>query len=104
MKSIAQIAQSLVYGDRRKSYDHPARNFKRIADAWTWWIQSKYGKKWRGRFDLEDVAALNMLQKLARLAFGFKRDSLVDVDGYAETWDIVHTFKEKMKRRAPWKK
>jgi len=75
-ESILQEAERLVYGDRQQSYAHPLPDMTRT------------GKLWAPLLGLEEVSAeqvaLCMIAlKLSRLCENYKRDSLVDVAGYA---------------------
>lgn len=80
--SVLEEAQSIIYGDREKTYGHPAKNLKTIANMWTAYMNNLDD----GNFNLtaKDVAAMMMLVKVARFANDpSHRDNLVDVCGYA---------------------
>jgi hypothetical protein len=80
--SVLEEAQSIVYGDREKTYGHPAKNLKTIASMWTAYMNNMDD----GNFSVtaKDVAAMMMLVKVARFANDpSHRDNLVDVCGYA---------------------
>lgn len=74
-------AFDLVTGDRQKSYDHPARNFDRIARLWSVALDKE--------ISAEDVAVCMVLVKIARQVHAPKRDNLVDAIGYLLTLEAV---------------
>jgi hypothetical protein len=74
-------AENLIRGDRQKDYGHPKVNFQRIGDAWQAYLLER---------DLaerpltpHDVASLMIILKAVRNAEGYKRDTAVDIGGYA---------------------
>jgi hypothetical protein len=80
--SVLEEAQAIIYGDREKTYGHPAKNLKTIASMWTAYMNNMDD----GNFNVtaKDVAAMMMLVKVARFANDpSHRDNLVDVCGYA---------------------
>lgn len=80
--SVLEEAQTIVYGDREKTYGHPAKNLKTIASMWSAYMNNMDD----GNFNItaKDVAAMMMLVKVARFANDpSHRDNLVDVCGYA---------------------
>jgi Domain of unknown function (DUF6378) len=80
--SVLEEAQTIIYGDREKTYGHPAKNLKTIASMWTAYMNNMDD----GNFNVtaKDVAAMMMLVKVARFANDpSHRDNLVDVCGYA---------------------
>ena len=80
--SILEEAQTIIYGDREKTYGHPAKNLKTIANMWNAYMNNMDD----GNFTItaKDVAAMMMLVKVARFANDpSHRDNLVDVCGYA---------------------
>jgi hypothetical protein len=80
--SVLEEAQNIIYGDREKTYGHPAKNLKTIATMWSAYMNNMDD----GNFTLtaKDVAAMMMLVKVARFANDpSHRDNLVDVCGYA---------------------
>lgn len=74
-------AYQLVTGDRQKAYDHPARNFDRIARLWSVALDKD--------ITAEDVAVCMVLVKIARQVHSPKRDNLVDAIGYLLTLEAV---------------
>lgn len=80
-ETILEEAQRIVYGDREQTYGHPAKNFEITRNLWNDWIDGRYP----GNdivFDVNDVAMMMVLLKVARQAHGDKRDNLVDACGY----------------------
>lgn len=81
--SILDEAKAIIYGDREATYGDPGKNLTAIAAMWTAYIRSRY-PGYVVTVTSEDVAALMMLLKVARLAnTPGHRDSLVDLCGYA---------------------
>lgn len=80
-KSLLDEAYTLVTGDRQKDYDHPARNFDRIARLWSVALDKEVTP--------EDVAVCMVLVKIARQLHAPKRDSTVDAIGYLLTLEAV---------------
>lgn len=82
--SILDEAKDLVHGPRAAAYDHPSRNFQRIANL----FNALYPN--RPAMTSTDVAMFMICVKLSREAHLHKRDNLVDMAGYAETIDMIH--------------
>jgi Domain of unknown function (DUF6378) len=79
-ENVLQEAQRIIYGDREKTYGHPAKNLKVIAEMWNAYI----GDQICFCFQPKDVAVMMILLKTARLANDINhRDSIVDICGYA---------------------
>lgn len=75
-------AGQCVNGDREQDYGSPERNFMTIASLWNAYIMAGSGSTFR--FEPEDVAAMLILLKVARIASGRgKDDNWVDIAGYA---------------------
>ena len=74
-------AYNLVTGDRQKDYDHPARNFDRIARLWSVALDKDITP--------EDVAVCMVLVKIAREVHAPKRDNRVDAVGYLLTLEAL---------------
>jgi hypothetical protein len=73
--NILEEAQSIIYGDREKTYGHPAKNLLNIAKLWTTYLDKEV--------TAQDVATMMVLLKIARLMNQpDHRDSLVDSAGY----------------------
>lgn len=83
-ETVAQEAQRLVMGDRRKDYGDVRDSFERIAGLWNahLGVGSEPGKL-RSRITAQDVAMMMVLMKVSRNCGKSKRDNLVDIAGYA---------------------
>ena len=69
-------------GDRAQDYGDATESFKRIAALWT---------AWKGvEFTPWDVAQMMILLKVSRAKTSRKRDTLVDIIGYAECAEKVN--------------
>jgi hypothetical protein len=87
-RSILVEADDLINGARQKAYDHPKDNFLRTANLWNALLVDKLVDD--ARITEEEVALLMILVKMARLqASPDHRDSLVDIAGYAGTYEKV---------------
>lgn len=78
----------IVHKDRNANHGNPEDNFAQIAELWTVYWQSKCRNQDNSPnftdFDSADVAIMNMLIKVARLAKNpTHHDSAVDIAGYA---------------------
>ena len=73
--NILDEANSIIYGDREKTYGNPAKNLNNIANFWSVYLDLE--------ISAQDVAQMMVLLKLARLInTPNHRDSLVDAVGY----------------------
>jgi hypothetical protein len=80
--SVLAEAETIIYGDREKTYGHPAKNLKTIANMWNAYLNNMDDANFN--VSAKDVAAMMMLVKVARFANDpSHRDNLVDVCGYA---------------------
>lgn len=82
---ILEQAHKCVCGDRDEQYGSPEQSFGAIADFWGAYLCARGCEFPRG-FPLspEDVAAMMVLLKMARVATGsHSADSWVDAAGYA---------------------
>jgi hypothetical protein len=78
--SVLKEANTIIYGDREKTYGHPSKNLDTIAKMWNAYFNA-IGKR---DLNSKDVASLMILLKTARLANDpTHRDSVVDICGYA---------------------
>lgn len=83
--NILEEAKSIIYGDREKTYGHPAKNLENIASFWSIYLNNE--------ISAQDVATMMVLLKLARLMNQPNhRDSLVDSVGYLA---LIERIKEK---------
>jgi len=79
--SVLKEANSIINGDREKTYGHPAKNLKTIATMWDAYLKAR---KYSDAVTPKDVAAMMVLVKVARFANDpDHRDNLVDMCGYA---------------------
>ena len=79
-ETVLSEANRIIYGDREKTYGHPAKNLKVIAEMWNAYI----GDQICFCFQPKDVAVMMILLKTARLANDINhRNSIVDICGYA---------------------
>jgi hypothetical protein len=93
-ETILQEAQRLVHGDRQGSYGHPLDNHSCTATMVDAYLLRKPGPT-RGPLDAEDIAIINILQKVSRSANGQKRDTVVDIAGYAENLQMIAEERER---------
>lgn len=84
-ESVLLEAQALVHGDRQRAYGHPLDDFSRTATL----VNALLAKKLAVPLDAADVATILVCVKLSRQVNAPKRDNLVDLAGYAETWQMV---------------
>ena len=80
-KSIAQIADSIMHGDREEHYGRPSDNYGHLAELWNAYIHRKTGK--RIELSAKDCLMMMLLLKINREAKIPKRDNLIDIIGYA---------------------
>ena len=79
--SVLKEANSIINGDREKTYGHPAKNLKTIATMWDAYLNAR---RHSDPVTPKDVAAMMVLVKVARFANDpDHRDNLVDMCGYA---------------------
>ena len=84
--TVLKEAHAIIYGDREKTYGHPAKNLRTIAQMWTSYLVAANAIDPEGGAEVtaKDVAAVMMLVKVARFANDpTHRDNLVDICGYA---------------------
>lgn len=74
--SITEEAKTIVAGDRASDYGDANESFARIAKLWSAYIGAAI-TPW-------DVAQMMILLKVSRAKTSRKRDTLVDIVGYAE--------------------
>lgn len=78
--TILQQAQDLVYGPREQEYAHPSVDASRFVDL----LNALYKDKLREPFEPADYARIMLLVKLGRSRQMLKRDTIIDMAGYAE--------------------
>ena len=82
--NVLEEAQDIIYGDRERTYGHPAKNLNCIADMWNSYLMSRFDEELPKLLNAKDVAVMMVLLKASRLANDPNhRDSLVDICGYA---------------------
>lgn len=86
-RACLEAAIAACCGDRALNYGKPEDNFKRIAMLWTAWFSIRppavYPQELLS-FSSFDVAVMNILLKIARLAnTPSHADSWIDIAGYA---------------------
>lgn len=77
---IVSEAVSVVSGDRQGDYGDAAQSFSRIAELWSAYLDEKVNAP----ISSKDVAAMMILLKLSRSKTSDKRDTWIDVIGYAQ--------------------
>lgn len=77
MKTVLEEAKEIIYGDREKTYGHPAKNLEAIANLWNAYLTGKQS------LGAQDVCMMMILMKVARQKNGYLRDNLTDICGYA---------------------
>lgn len=87
-ENVAETAMRLVGGDRQDQYGHPIDDFTRTAGV----INALFGTE----FEARDIPTLMIAVKLSRMIQSpEKRDSLVDLVGYALTREMVAEKEER---------
>lgn len=87
-EDILTETKKCICGDRDEQYGKPERSFYAIASMWNSYLYARglfenKTKKWKG-IKPEDVAAMMVLFKMARVATGQnKADNWIDAAGYA---------------------
>lgn len=87
VKTVLQEAEEIIYGDREKTYGHPAKNLEAIAIMWSAYLSSKFDCPIL--LDAHDVCMMMPLLKIAREANHRQRDNPVDIIGYASLTDRI---------------
>jgi|2_EtaG_2_1085320.scaffolds.fasta_scaffold01027_2 hypothetical protein len=82
-QTVLEEAEGLVEGPRQEAYGHPRDNYRRTAQLWSAILDTEISP--------EDVVLCMMGVKLARMGNAVKRDSIVDVAGYARVLEMVWT-------------
>lgn len=73
-------AMALTKGDRQAQYGPPDQDFRRTAGMWTALFEREFAP--------HEVAMAMACLKLSRLTHSLKRDSVVDLAGYARCLDV----------------
>ncbi len=83
-KAILENALSHTSGDRDVEYGPPKKNLDDVARLWDAYLVGKYAHKETVQITAEDVAWLNVLQKMARtFSATIKQDTYEDAAAYA---------------------
>lgn len=82
-ETILQEAERLTNGDRNADYGHPLDDFRKTAEMWSAYLNSKHNAGIE--LDPEDVGFMMVLLKISRHMHMPKRDNLVDAAGYINT-------------------
>lgn len=85
--SVVAEANKIIYGDREKTYGHPAKNLEAIATMWSTYLSSKFNQPIK--LDAHDVCMMMPLMKIAREANLRGRDNVVDIIGYSALTDRI---------------
>lgn len=83
--TILEEAIQVTSSDRPSTYGHPLDHFTRTIGM----LNARFAHKLKEPLDPEDWAVIMMLDKIARSAHSYSRDNLVDVAGYARTYEMV---------------
>lgn len=87
--TVLEKAQEAVDGVRNVEYGAPGGNHSTTATMFRAFLRRRYGTISAVQFDMFDVCAFNICQKLSRLANSPDHiDSLVDIAGYARNWEM----------------
>jgi len=82
LRETAERAVGLVLKDRNTDYGPPPEDFSKTAALWNAWLC----RKLKVPLEPKDVAMMMLLVKVSRLENAWKEDSLVDLIGYALTY------------------
>lgn len=93
-ESILNTANKIIYGDREKTYGHPAKNLRTIASYWQTHLEAK-GIQFITELTTDDVCVMMILLKQARLANDpTHKDSQVDTCGYAALMERCQDYEK----------
>lgn len=98
-RTVLEIADELVNGDRQRDYGHPLDNFTDIADLWTVVLRKSRGGVEFLPVSAEEVALCMDLLKVSRECNTPKRDNRVDGPGYWKCLDMIVTERERRSNR-----
>ena len=82
-EEILTEAIDLVTGGRNQDYGPPSVNLQRICNYWNEYLDQNSNVTGDYRITPKIVCDLMILLKMARSVEGYKRDTYVDVAGYA---------------------
>ncbi len=93
---ILTKANELIGGDRAQDYGSVKDNFERTGQMWNLYLSGRgiYDNNSTEQIEAADVAILNILQKISRLANSPDHlDSWMDIAGYAALGGEIATEK-----------
>lgn len=90
-EDVLEEALRITKGDRQNQYGPPEQDFARTAALWSALFADKLSRP----FEARDVAMAMICLKLSRETHMRKRDSAVDIAGYARLLHIVNQAVEK---------
>lgn len=90
-ESICHEADRIVSLDRQDTYGHPSTDFRKTAEAMNGlgFRVEDYEDGAIRHLTSRDIPIFMICIKLSRLMKGYKRDSAVDIAGYAKTLDLI---------------
>ena len=89
--TVLEEAERIVSGSRRQEYGTPLDNWNDTAAIWNVLLH----KKLKEPLTADDAILCMLGVKLARLAFAPKRDSVVDIAGYARCLEMINEERER---------
>jgi len=92
-ESVIKEADRIVHASRQADYGHPFDNWSLTADLFTAALRPKLREG--ERITAETAVLLMELVKVARELHRPKRDTRVDLAGYAEVLDMIVTERER---------
>lgn len=88
VESILAEAARIVDGQRRDDYGTPKENHARTAALWNAYLHDYTNQGRILTLGPRDVCMLNILQKISRDRHAPKRDTIVDIAGYARNAEL----------------
>ena len=92
MATILDDAAAAVHGVRPNDYGHPLDNHTRTAGLWSSYLSVTVTP--------EDVAFLNILQKVSRGMHSITRDTLIDIAGFAANIEMIQDERDRRSQLA----
>jgi hypothetical protein len=84
----AELALSLIAGDRQAEYGYPWDNLGDIADVWS--AYTTRALEHHKFLTATDVANMMILAKVLRQVRGYHKDSSIDIMGYAALAEVFN--------------
>jgi Domain of unknown function (DUF6378) len=91
--NILEEADHITSKDRQKDYGHPLDNHTQTAEMVTAFLK----RKLKEPLTAEDVCMIQILLKISRYSHAPKRDTLIDIPGYARNIEMIQ---EERRRRS----